>query len=70
MRKAKTAVYDAKNIDAGVVAGFHEDSSAATASTDDEPSKTAIDSEHTKELSIDMIWQAQHATELFQTTLR
>lgn len=66
LHKAKAVVNDAKNLDAGIVAIMGDDA-PATASPNTGPSTNSTSSTRaTKELSIDLIWQAHHATDLFQ----
>lgn len=65
LHKAKAVVYDAKHLDAGMVAIMGEDRAVpAFNDNDDATATTTASRSTTKELSIDLIWQAQlHATD-------
>lgn len=63
LHKAKAVVFDAKHLDAGVVAVMGEDANKMSESAngnDQTTSNTNASRTTTRELSIDLIWQAQH----------
>lgn len=66
LHKAKAVVNDAKNLDAGIVAIMGDDAPAAASPNTGPLTNGTSSTRATKELSIDLIWQAQHATDLFQ----